>query len=50
MPMLKDVFLIPNKSRITRRDSREDTGHSKALETKRSGTATHLKDNGIPSP
>ena len=35
------------------RDSREDTGHSSALETKRSGTElsiTHLKENGIPSP
>ena len=37
---------IPNKSRITRRDSREDTGHSSALETKRSGmelSTAHLK-------
>ena len=36
-----------------RRDSREDTGHSSALESKRSGTglsATHLKENSFSSP
>ena len=41
-----------SKSRIMRRDSREDSGHSSALETKRSGaelSATHLKENEIPS-
>ena len=50
--MQKDVLQIPNKSRISRRDSRDDIGHSSALETKRSGTelsATHLKEHGIPS-
>ena len=31
----KNVFQVPNVSRITRRDSREDTGHSSALETER---------------
>ena len=48
----KDVFQIPNNSRITRRDSLEDAVHSSAQETKRSGTelsATHLKEKGIPS-
>ena len=46
---------IPNSEQVkkfTRRDSREDTGHSLAWETRRSGTeisATHLKENGIPS-
>ena len=42
----KDVFQIPNKSRITQRGSREDCGHSSVQATKRSGTelsATHLK-------
>ena len=29
-----NIFQIPNKIRITRRDSREDTGHSSALEKK----------------
>ena len=33
----KDVFRIPNKSRITRKDSREDTEHFSALKTKRRG-------------
>ena len=36
-----------------RRDSREDTGHSSALEAKRSGTeltAIHLDNDGIPPP
>ena len=49
----KNVFQVPNKSRITRRDSREDTGHSQARETKRNGTelsATHLMENEILSP
>ena len=49
----KDVFQILNKSRIARKDSREDTGHSSAHERKRNDTelsATHLKENGIPSP
>ena len=48
----KDAFQILNKSRITRRDSREDTGHSLAPAMKRSGTelsARHLKDTRIPS-
>ena len=42
-----------NKSRMMRRDSREDTGHSSALEMKRNGmelSAIHLKENGIPQP
>ena len=49
----KDVFQIPNKSRITRSDTREDTGHSWAQEMKRSGTelsATLVKENEIPLP
>ena len=49
----KNVFQIPNKSRITRRDSREDTGHPSALETKRNGmelAVLQLKENGIPQP
>ena len=48
----KNVFQVPNKSRITRRDSREDTGHSQARETKRDGTelsATHQMENRILS-
>ena len=48
-----NVFHIPNKSRITRRDSREDTEHSSTLETKRNGmelSVKHLKENGIPPP
>ena len=48
-----NVFQIPNKSRITREDSREDTGHSSALEAKRNGmelTVVHMKENGIPPP
>ena len=43
-------FHLPKKSRTTRRDSREGTGHSSAQETKRSGTElwiTHLKENVI---
>ena len=47
------MFEIPGTSRITRRDSREDIGHTSALETKRSGTelsATLLKENGFDSP
>ena len=42
------LFQIPRKSRITRRDSREDTGHSLVLETKRNRkelTVVHLKEN-----
>ena len=59
MSMLNDIDwserCIANSEqvRITRRDSREDTGHSKAHAMKRNGTelaATHLKKNGIPSP
>ena len=49
----KDAFQILNTSRITRRDSREDTGHSLAPAMKRSGTelsTKHLKDTRIPSP
>ena len=40
-----EVFRVPDKSRSTRRDSRQDTGHFSALETKRSGaelSVTHL--------
>ena len=33
----KDVFQIPKKLRLTLKNFREDTGHSSALETKRSG-------------
>ena len=47
------VFQIPNESRITRRDSREDIGHSSALETKRNGmelSVLNLKENEIPPP
>ena len=46
-----NVCQIPKKSRSMRRDSRKDTGHSSAFETKRSGTelsVVHLKENGIP--
>ena len=46
-------FIFGKRSRITRRDSREDTGHSLALETKRNGmelSVKHLKENGIPPP
>ena len=49
----KNVIQIPNKSRITRRGSRQDTGHSSALETKRNGlelSVIHLKENGTPPP
>ena len=40
----KNVLQIPNKSMITRRDSREDIGHSSAPETKKKwyGTENHL--------
>ena len=41
------------KSKNMRRDSRDDTGHSSALETKGSGTelsVTQLKENGISLP
>ena len=44
----KSVFRIPNKSRITRRDSREDTGHFYAQVMKKNGTErtpTHLEEN-----
>ena len=46
----KFVFRIPNKSRITRRVSREDTGHSSAKVMKKNGTEctpTNLKENGF---
>ena len=46
----ENVFQTPNKSRLTRRDSREDTGLSSVLETKRSGaelSATPLKEMGF---
>ena len=46
----KNVFQTPNKSRLTRRDSREDTWLSSVLETKRSGaelSATPLKEMGF---
>ena len=49
----KNVFQIPYKSRITRRDSREDTGHSLALETNWNGvelSVIHLKEHGILLP
>ena len=45
----KSVFRIPNKSRITRRDSRENNGRSWAQNMKKNGTErapTILKDNG----
>ena len=45
-----NVFQIPEKSRITRRDCREDIGHSSAPETKRNGmelTVVRLKENEI---
>ena len=48
----KSVLRIPNKSRISQRGSREDTGHSKAQVMKKNGTErtpTNLKENGIPS-
>ena len=51
--ILKNVFQIPNRSRITRRDSREDAGHSFVLETKRNGmefSLANLKENGILPP
>ena len=41
------------KLRLTPRNSREDTRHSSALETRRSGmelSVTHLKENVLPSP
>ena len=47
------VFRNPNKSMITRRDSREVGGHSWAQETKRNGmelSVLQLKENGIPQP
>ena len=47
-----DAFQIPNTSRITWRDSREDNGHFSAMETSGSGTelsVTHLKEDRIPS-
>ena len=43
-----NVYQIPQKSRITRRDSREDTGHSSALKTLINGMelpGMHLKEN-----
>ena len=46
-------FKFRKKSRSMRRDSREDTRHSSALETKSRWmelSATHLKENGTPSP
>ena len=51
----KDVFknFTQKKSRPTPRNSREDTGHSSVLETKRSGmelSFAHLKEKWIPSP
>ena len=49
----KNVSQIPNKSRSTQKYFRKDTGHSSALETKRSGmelSVRHLKENGIPQP
>ena len=49
----KNVFQIPKNSKITRRDSLEDSGHSSALETNRNGmelSVIHLKENGIPPP
>ena len=51
--MMEFVFRIQKKSRSTRRDAREDTGHFWVLETKRSGMElflTHLKENEILQP
>ena len=48
-----NVFQIPNTSRITRRDSREDIGHSFNLALKRNGmelTVILLQENGISLP
>ena len=49
----KNVFQTPNTSRITRRDSREDIGHSFNLVMKRNGmelTVILLQENGISLP
>ena len=49
----RNVFRIPNESRITRRDSRKDTGHSSALETTRNGvelSVFRLKEHEILPP
>ena len=48
----KIVFRSPNKSRITRQDSREDTGQSSAKKMEKNGTErtlVSLKENEIPS-
>ena len=48
-----NVFQIPNKSRITRRNSRRGTGHSLDLGVERNGVETKftfLKENGKPQP
>ena len=50
--MVDVAFRIWRTSRITRRDSRKDIGHSSAWETKRSGmelSLTHLKENEFHS-
>ena len=50
--MIEFVFRTQNKSRKTRRDSREDIGHPSGVETKRNGielsVTTRLKENEIP--
>ena len=49
----RNVFRIPNESRITRRDSRKDTGHSSALETTRIGvelSVFRLREHEILPP
>ena len=53
--MMEFVFRIQKKSRITRRDSRKDTGRSSVLEMKRKRSGMelfllHLKENKIPQP
>ena len=51
--MMEFLFRFQNKSRNTRKDSRNDTGLFWVLEMKRSGMKlflTHLKENGILLP
>ena len=48
-----NVFQIPNKSRVTRRNSRRCTGHSLDLGVERNDVEnkfTFLKENGKPQP
>ena len=49
----KNVFQIPNKSSISRRDSREDTGNFSPLVMNKNGmepSVFQLKENGILQP